>query len=147
MNAQRSESDRRREYRRDAMKTDWPLGELAGDLYAGRGNPLGEQPLGARGFLAGGAMLFFVSQPLPLDQAVEALKRDPTHAVRARVDDLTVEIRAVPEGPTRQLAPGEKSAADVFREIGPWEGETLDELLEFFAEARRRGGSRNVPGL
>jgi hypothetical protein len=93
------------------------------------------------------AMLSFVSQPLPLDQAVEALKRDPTHAVRARVDDLTVEIRAVPEGPTRPLAPGEKSAADVFREIGPWEGETLDELLAFFAEARRRGGNRNVRGL
>jgi hypothetical protein len=93
------------------------------------------------------AMLSFVSQPLPLDQAVEALKLDPTHAVRARVDDLTVEIRAVPEGPTRPLAPGEKSAADVFREIGPWEGETLDELLAFFAEARRRCGNRNVRGL
>jgi hypothetical protein len=84
---------------------------------------------------------------LPLDEAVETLKRDPTHAVRARVDGLTVEIRAVPEGLARPLAPGEKSAADVFREIGPWEGETLDELLAFFAETRRRGGSRNVPGL
>jgi len=90
---------------------------------------------------------FLVSQPLPLDQAVEALKRDPTHAVRARVGGLTVEIRAVPEGLARPLAPGEKSAGDVFREIGPWEGETLDELLAFFAETRRRGGSRNVPGM
>ena len=96
---------------------------------------------------ASSGRLSFVSQPLSLDQAVEALKRDPTQAVWARVDDLTVEIRAVPEGPTRQLVPGEKSAADVFREIGPWEGETLDELLAFFAEARRRGGNRNVRGL
>lgn len=77
-----------------------------------------------------------MSQPLPLDQAVEALKRDPTHAVRARVDGLTVEIRVVPEGLAQPLEHGEKSAADVFREIGPWEGETLDELLAFFAEAR-----------
>jgi hypothetical protein len=91
-----------------------------------------------------------MSQPLSLDQALEALKRDPTHPVRARVDDeLTVEVRAVQETPAepRALAPGEKSAADVFHEIGPWEGESLEELLEFFAEARRRGGRRSVPDL
>jgi hypothetical protein len=76
-----------------------------------------------------------------LDDAIEALKRDPTHPVRARVDDLTVELRAVPE-PSRG-----RSAADVFREIGPWEGETLDELLTFFAEARRQGGSRPIADL
>jgi hypothetical protein len=77
-----------------------------------------------------------------LDEAIEALKRDPSHPVRARVDDLTVELRAVAE----PAATG-KSAADVFREIGPWEGETLAELLTFFAEARRHGGSRPVAGL
>jgi len=37
-----------------------------------------------------------VSQPLPLDEAIQALKRDPTHPVRVRVDEeLTVEVRAV----------------------------------------------------
>jgi hypothetical protein len=99
---------------------------------------------------SGSAKLSLVSEPLRLDQAVEALRRDPTQPVRARVDDdLTVEVRAVPaidEG-VRRLAAGEKSAADVFREIGPWEGETLEELLELLGDARREGGSRNVPEL
>lgn len=82
-----------------------------------------------------------VSQPLRLDQAVEALKRDPTHPVRARVDELTVELRAVPEGPQY------RTAADAFRDIR-WHGdESLDELLEFFRNARREGGSRKVPAL
>jgi hypothetical protein len=54
---------------------------------------------------------------------------------------LTVELRTVSE-PSKG-----KSAADAFREIGPWEGETLAELLAFFAEARRQGGCRPVADL
>jgi len=84
-----------------------------------------------------------------LDEAVEALKRDPTRPVRARVDDLTVELRAVEAGvqPEPSSRPEGESAADVFREIGAWEGESLEELLAFFVEARRHGGSRSVPEL
>lgn len=80
-----------------------------------------------------------------LDEAVEALKRDPTQPVRAKVDDLTVELRAVDADAS--VTSGSGSAADVFREIGAWEGETLEELLAFFADARRQGGSRSVPRL
>lgn len=76
-----------------------------------------------------------------LDEALAALKRDPTKPVRARVGDLTVELRAVPE--TR----ADRSAADLFEEIGPWEGETTEELLAFFDEARRMGASRRIPNL
>ena len=37
-----------------------------------------------------------MSQPLPLDEAIKALRRDPTHPVRVRVDEeLTVEVRSV----------------------------------------------------
>jgi hypothetical protein len=69
------------------------------------------------------------------------MRRDPARPVRARIDDLTVELRAVPE-------PGERqSAADAFREVGPWEGETLDELLAMFTQERRDRGSRRVAGL
>jgi hypothetical protein len=76
-----------------------------------------------------------------LQEALEALKRDPTHPVRARVDDLTVELRAVTE-------PAAESAADAFREIGPWQGEeTLEELLAFFAGARCQGASRSPVDL
>jgi len=41
-------------------------------------------------------MLFGVRQPLPVDEAIQALRRDPTHPVLVKVDEgLTVEVRAV----------------------------------------------------
>jgi hypothetical protein len=83
-----------------------------------------------------------VSQFPALDQAVEALRRDPTHAVRARVGDLTVEIRAVQEAQPAV----ERSAADALREVGAWEGETYEELVTLFAGVRQRV-SRPVPDL
>jgi hypothetical protein len=88
------------------------------------------------------AILPGVSQPLALDQAVEALKRDPSHAVRARVGDMTVELRAVPDSSTAS----ERSAADVLSEIGTWEGESYDELVALFSGVRQRT-SRAVPDL
>ena len=76
-----------------------------------------------------------------IEEAVERLKRDPTRSVRAKIGDVTVEVRAVTEEAT------ERSAASVFAEIGPWEGETAEELLALLAEARHRGGQRSVPEL
>lgn len=76
-----------------------------------------------------------------IEEAVEQLRRDPTRPVRARVGELTIEVTAVTE-----KASG-KSAASVFAEIGPWEGETTEELLAILAEARHRGGQRPVPDL
>lgn len=83
-----------------------------------------------------------MSQPLALDQAVEALKRDPTHTVRARVGDMTVELRAV----TDAAHAVDRSAADALREIGAWEGESYEELVELFVGIRQRS-SRAVPDL
>jgi hypothetical protein len=83
-----------------------------------------------------------VSRHLALDQAVEALKRDPTHAVRARVGDMTVELRAVPDSPPTAA----RSATDALREIGPWEGETYEELVALFARVRQPT-ARLVPDL
>ena len=88
------------------------------------------------------ATLEAVSQPLALDQAVEALRRDPTQAVRARVGDMTVELRAVLGSPPAV----ERSAADALREVGPWEGETYEELVALFGSVRQRT-SRLVPDL
>jgi hypothetical protein len=72
-----------------------------------------------------------------LEEAVERLRRDPVHPVEAIIGDLRVEIRV--------KAP--PSAADLFREVGPWEGETMEELLQRLAEERRRGGSAEPPAL
>ena len=76
-----------------------------------------------------------------IEEAVEQLRRDPTRPVRARVGDLTIEVTAVTEE-----ASG-RSAASVFAEIGPWEGETTEELLAILAEARRSAGRRPAPDL
>jgi hypothetical protein len=91
-------------------------------------------------------MLSRVAQPLPLplDEAVRALKRDPTQPVVARVDDLTVEMRTLP-GSAVGVTP--RTVGEALAGI-EWHGdETLDDLLAFFAEARRQGGSGHVPEL
>ena len=76
-----------------------------------------------------------------IEEAVEQLKRDPNTPVRAQVGDLTVEVRVVSEDAR------ERSAAAVFEDLGPWEGETTQDVLAILAEARRRGGQRSVPQL
>ena len=76
-----------------------------------------------------------------IEEALELLKRDPSQPVRTKVGGLTVEVRAVPEPVTRA------SAAELFAELGPWDGETTSEMLELLASARRQGGRRSVPDL
>jgi hypothetical protein len=67
---------------------------------------------------------------LGIEDAVAELKRDPEHPVTAEIDGLVVEIRYK----------GRRTADDIFREVGPWEGETAKELMELLREARKRGG-------
>lgn len=104
-----------------------------------------------------------MSQPLSLDEAIQALRRDPTQSVRVRVDDvLTVELRAVGEAGKAKKTMGDllrdvaaasegapivaerKTAADLFREIGRWKGESGAELDALF---KRQPGNRQVPDL
>ena len=75
-----------------------------------------------------------------LAEALDELKRDPGRPVRADVQGMTVEVRVV-------TPPVEISAAEVFDRVGPWAGETTDEILSILAEARRRGSRRDVPEL
>jgi hypothetical protein len=49
--------------------------------------------------------------------------------VHARVDDLDVEIRVVADETV--------GTADIFAGVGPWQGETTEELLGVLREARR----------
>ena len=72
-----------------------------------------------------------------MEEAIEQLRRDPAHPVEAIVGDLCVEVRIR----------GLRSAADLFREIGPWEGETTEALWKRLAEERRLGGSGEPPTL
>jgi len=84
-------------------------------------------------------MLPWVNQRLPLDEAIQALRRDPTHPVLVKVDEgLTVEVRAV------EPAPAKKTMGDLLREVGRWEGESGAELDALFTRQR---GNRQVPEL
>lgn len=82
-------------------------------------------------------------RPNTIEEAVAQLRRDPTHAVRARVDKMDVELRAMPapiEKGTRKL--GSRMAA-----LGPWLGESTEEILRLLREARARGGSIAPPKI
>jgi len=76
-----------------------------------------------------------------LEQVVEQLRRDPGQPVRTAVDGFMVEVRAVSD------VPAEQSAADAFSAIGPWAGETTEEILAILAAARHASGQRTVPEL
>lgn len=76
-----------------------------------------------------------------LEQVVEQLRREPGRPVRTAVDGFVIEVRAVPD------TPAEESAADVLSALGPWTGETTEEILAILASARRSSGQRTVAGL
>jgi hypothetical protein len=71
--------------------------------------------------------------PHPLQDALAVLKQHPDRPVLAEVDGLLLEISI-----KRRL-----SADDVFASVGPWEGETADELMTRIREARDEGGSKD----
>jgi len=66
-----------------------------------------------------------------LEDAVQELKRNPGHPIRASLESLTVEVRVVPS------IEADRSAAELFAEIGPWQGESTAEILVFLSRARQ----------
>ena len=74
-------------------------------------------------------------------QPPQERKKPVERPVRARVEGMVVEVRVVPE-----VAVG-RSAADAFAEVGPWQGETTDEIMAILAQARREGSGRGIPNL
>lgn len=76
-----------------------------------------------------------------LQKAINELKRDPSRPVQAEVDELEVELSS--------LTPAEhpERLGDFLSSLGPWGGESLEELLERLREARKSGGSSEPPRL
>lgn len=71
------------------------------------------------------------------NEAFDALKRDPARSVTAEIDGLLIEFHCK----------GRRTAADLFRNVGPWEGESAEELTAFLHQARREGGSKEPPSF
>ncbi|HJX65194.1 MAG TPA: hypothetical protein VJ860_14730 [Polyangia bacterium] len=76
-----------------------------------------------------------------LEEALMALKHDPSHPVHACVDDLDVELRVVGQ------AKAEIPLGDFMAEGGGWKGESPEEILRILREARAAGTSSEPPKL
>ncbi len=61
-----------------------------------------------------------------IQQAIRQLRESPEAPVVAELEGLVVELRYR----------GERTADDIFEEVGPWEGESADELRELIHSAR-----------
>jgi len=68
-----------------------------------------------------------------LNAALAELRRDPERIVTTEIEGLVIE--------------GRRTAGDVFREIGPWEGETPEELTGLLRQARAEGDSKEPPAF
>jgi hypothetical protein len=79
--------------------------------------------------------------PATLAEALEKLRRDPAHPVRAQVENLQVELRAV----TIRKEDATSGLGDLMAAAGPWEGESTEELLRILRESRDAGGSAEPP--
>ncbi|MBI3268383.1 MAG: hypothetical protein HYZ53_05125 [Planctomycetes bacterium] len=67
-----------------------------------------------------------------LQDAIQALKLDPQQPVVAEVDGMLIELRVQ----------GRPNADQIFREIGPWEGESARDLMGLLRQARDSGASK-----
>lgn len=91
-----------------------------------------------------GATIEIVANPATksdtIEDALAALKRDPTHPVRVHVQDMDVELHAVVHPKRTGQGIGSRMAA-----LGPWQGESLAEITTLLREGRRAGGSALPP--
>lgn len=76
-----------------------------------------------------------------LDEAIAQLERDPRNRVIASVRGLAIEIRALPPGDE----PPARTAREAFERLGPWEGETQEQIVNILREGRMAGASTNEP--
>jgi len=67
---------------------------------------------------------------------VAELKRDPSHPVRLVVDGMEIELR---RSPGAGIVPGtadQSNLGDRIAALGPWQGESTEELIEILRRTR-----------
>jgi hypothetical protein len=85
-------------------------------------------------------------RPKTLDEAVAELKRDPSHPIRLVVDGIEIEMRTPANADVILGALDQANLGDRIAAIGPWQGETTDEVIELLREGRD-GALRKLPDL
>ncbi len=83
--------------------------------------------------------------PRTLDEAVAELRRDPSHPVHLVVDGIELELRLAGKEPVRGAA-DQSNLGDRIAALGPWQGESTDEVVRRIREARE-GNDRTLPDL
>jgi hypothetical protein len=77
----------------------------------------------------------------PIEHLLDRLRRNPCRPVRTRLGDMEVEIRVVDRG-TASGRLGDRIAS-----LGPWSGETSEEVSALLEGIRRAGGAAEPPPL
>jgi len=85
-------------------------------------------------------------RPRTLDEAVAELKRDPSHPIRLVVDGIEIELRSASSAGVIPGALDQANLGDRIAAIGPWQGETTDEVIELLRK-RRDATHRKLPDL
>ena len=85
-------------------------------------------------------------RPKTIEEAVAELKRDPAHPVRLVLDGIEVELRRPPEAGIVHGATDQSNLGDRIAAIGPWEGESTEEVIEIL-RSRRDETVRKLPDL
>ena len=85
-------------------------------------------------------------RPTTLEEAVAELKRDPAHPVRLVVDGIEIEMRRPPTTDVIAGAVDQSNLGDRIAAIGPWQGESTDELIEILRRDRE-DNARKLPDL
>ena len=75
-----------------------------------------------------------------------ALKREPAHPVRLMLDGIEVELRRLPETGIIRGAIDQSHLGDRIAAIGPWQGESTEELIEIL-RGERDDNLRGLPVL
>ena len=76
-----------------------------------------------------------------VEKALKELKKRPNAPVRARLRGLNIEMRVVDNAPINERL------GDLLASLGPWEGESGEELSRFLEQTRREGGVADPPEL
>jgi hypothetical protein len=69
-----------------------------------------------------------------VEKALTELEKRPGRSVRARLRGLDIEMRVVNKAPTSV------KLGDLLASLGPWAGESAEELSRFLAGSRKEGG-------
>jgi hypothetical protein len=79
-----------------------------------------------------------------LDEAVAEIKRAPSHPIRMVVDGIEIEMRAPSSAGVIRGVLDQANLGDRIAAIGPWQGETTDEVIELLRDGRE-GSIRSGP--